>query len=52
LSGATESIRVSNENHRKLVALAGELQKKREERVTVDEAITHLFENQKKEEDK
>lgn len=47
--GEKISIKVSDENHRHLISLAGELQRVRGEHQTPNDAVTYLFENLKKE---
>jgi len=42
------TIRVSEENYKRLWSLAGKLQEERETNQTPDDAITYLFENQKR----
>lgn len=43
------SAKISPENHERLMKLAGQLQTSRGKRQSLDDAITYLFENQKKE---
>jgi hypothetical protein len=47
--GEKISVKVSEENHRRLTSLAGELQRVSGEHQTPNDAITYLFENLKKE---
>jgi hypothetical protein len=46
---ATDTIRISTENIRRLYSLAGKLQEKIGDKQTLDDAINYLFENQKEE---
>lgn len=45
----TQTVKVSEENFKRLWSLAGKLQEERGANQTPDDAITYLFENQKKE---
>lgn len=46
---ATTTIKISEENSKRLYSLAGRLQEQRGKKQTPDNAITYLFENQKEE---
>jgi len=45
----TETIKVTEENHKRLTSLAGELTRIEGEFQSHNDAITYLFQNQKKE---
>lgn len=44
-----KTVKVSDKNHKRLFSLAGRLQEARGRKQTPNDAITYLFENQKKE---